>query len=191
LPIGPGEPRRINPPNLVPANILPRFLSDGKRIVYSATEAGQRLPRVYLQDLNGDAPKPISPEGMGNREISLDDKWLLVGNRRTAAGNLHTALLSIDNAKIVEIKGLKPDEMALGWTTDDELYVASADTSGAGVKVEKLNPHTGARTPWRTLATAPIGGVVPDPPIITPDGNAYGFDYRVRLSDLYTVTGVR
>jgi hypothetical protein len=43
----------------------------------------------------------------------------------------------------------------------------------------------------RTLATAPIGGVVPDPPIITPDGNTYGFDYRVRLSDLYTVTGVR
>ena len=42
LPIGPGEPRRINPPNLVPANILPQFLSDGKRIVYSANEAGQR-----------------------------------------------------------------------------------------------------------------------------------------------------
>ena len=81
--------------------------------------------------------------------------------------------------------------MALGWTTDGQLYVASADTTGAGVKVEKLNPHTGARTPWRVLATAPIGGVIPDPPVITPDGNTYGFDYRVRLSDLYTVTGVR
>jgi hypothetical protein len=57
--------------------------------------------------------------------------------------------------------------------------------------VEKLDPHTGARTPWRDLATAPIGGILPDPPIITPDGGTYGFDYRVRLSDLYTVTGVR
>ena len=116
LPIGPGEPRRVNPPNLVPANILPRFLSDGKRIVYSANEAGQRLPRVYLQNLDGGAPKPISPEGMGNREISLDDKWMLVGLRRNATGNLNTALLSIDEGKTVEIKGLKPDEMALGWT---------------------------------------------------------------------------
>ena len=99
--------------------------------------------------------------------------------------------MSIDDGKTVEIKGLKPAELTLGWTSDGQLYVASADATGAGVKVEKLNPHTGARTPWRTLATAPIGGVVPDPPIITPDGNTYGFDYRVRLSDLYTVTGVR
>jgi hypothetical protein len=37
----------------------------------------------------------------------------------------------------------------------------------------------------------PIGGVVPEAPIITPDGTVYGFDYRLRLSDLYTVSGVR
>ena len=53
------------------------------------------------------------------------------------------------------------------------------------------HPNILGASPWRTLATAPIGGVVPDPPVITPDGNTYGFDYRVRLSDLYTVTGVR
>jgi len=191
LPVGPGEPRRINPPNLIPANILPQFLSDGKRIVYSAVEAGQRFPRVWLQDLNGGAPKPISPEGMVNREISRDDKWVLVGVRDAATGKVSTAVLSIDDGKTVEIKGMKTQEGALGWTTDGQLYVASADAGGAGVKVEKLNPHTGVRSPWRVLATAPIGGVIPDPPIITPDGNTYGFDYRVRLSDLYTVTGVR
>jgi hypothetical protein len=191
LPVGPGEPRRINPPNLIPANILPQFLSDGKRIVYSGIEAGQRFPRVYLQELNGGAPRPISPEGMVNRQISRDDKWVLVGVRDAATGKITTAVLSIDDGKTVEIKGMKPQEGALGWTTDGQLYVASADAGGAGVKVEKLNPHTGTRTPWRVLATAPIGGVIPDAPIITPDGNTYGFDYRVRLSDLYTVTGVR
>jgi eukaryotic-like serine/threonine-protein kinase len=190
LPIGPGEPRRVNPPTLAIASILPVFLSDGKRIVYSASEPGH-LPRVWLQDVNGGAPKPVSAEGIVNREISLDDKWLLVAVRDPATGNGPTALLSIDDATTSEIKGLKPGEMALGWTADGQLYVAPGNANGAGVKVEKLNPHTGARTPWRTLATAPIGGVVPDPPIITPDGNTYGFDYRVRLSDLYTVTGVR
>ncbi len=190
LPVGPGEPRRINPPNLIPANILPLFLSDGRHIVYSANEAGHP-PRIWFQDLNGGAPKPISPEGMVNREISRDGKWVLVGVRDAATGKISTAVLSIDDGKTVEIKGIKPQEGALGWTTDGQLYVASADPGGAGVKVEKLNPHTGTRTPWRVLATAPIGGVIPDAPIITPDGNTYGFDYRVRLSDLYTVTGVR
>ena len=190
LPIGPGEPRRINPPNLMMAAILPGFLSDGKRIVYSANEAGHP-PRIWLQDVNGGAPKPISPEGMVNREISRDDKWVLVGVRDADSGKVRTALLSIDDGKTVEITGLKPGEMALGWTSEGQLYVSSAAGTGAGVTVEKLNPHTGARTPWRVLATAPIGGVVPDPPIITPDGATYGFDYRVRLSDLYTITGVR
>ena len=190
LPIGPGEPRRINPSTLIPAAILPQFLSDGKRIIYSANETGH-LPRIWLQDLNGGDPKPVSPEGMVNRNISPDDKWVQVSVREASTGKVSPALLSIDEGKTVEIKGWRPGEMALGWTTDGQLYVATADAGGAGVKVERLNPHTGARTPWRVLATAPIGGVVPDPPIITPDGNTYGFDYRVRLSDLYTVTGVR
>jgi hypothetical protein len=44
---------------------------------------------------------------------------------------------------------------------------------------------------WRDLAMPPIGGVLPDPPIITPDGASYAFDYRLRLSDLYTVSGIR
>jgi Tol biopolymer transport system component len=190
LPIGPGEPRRVNPPNLVVTNLLPKFLSDSKRVLYSANEPGHRI-RVWLQDLDGSAPKPLSPEGVGSRSVSFDDQWALVGIRDVSSGNVHLALLSINDGKTVEISGLKPGEMALGWTTDGQLYVASADTTGAGVQVVKLDPHTGARTPWRVLATAPIGGVIPDPPIITPDGNTYGFDYRVRLSDLYTVTGVR
>jgi len=191
LPIGPGEPRRINPPNLVPANILPRFLSDGNHIVYSASEAGHQ-PRVWLQDLNGGAPKPISPEGTVNREISRDDKWVLVAVRDASSGNFHPALLPITDGEAVDIKGLRPTEMVLGWTTDGQLFVASAaNNNPAAAHVDTLNPHTGARSPWRDLATAPIGGVIPDPPIITPDGNTYGFDYRVRLSDLYTVSGVR
>jgi hypothetical protein len=188
LPIGTGEPRRINPPSLTPV-FLPQFLSDSKRIIYSANEAAH-LPRIWLQDVNGGAPKPISAEGVVNRSVSLDDKWVLVFVR-DAAGGGHQALLSMDGGNTAEISGLKPGEFALGWTSDGQLYVASEDATGAGVKVEKLNPHSGVRTPWRILATAPIGGVVPDPPFITPDGNTYGFDYRVRLSDLYTVTGVR
>ena len=100
-------------------------------------------------------------------------------------------LLSTEDRKTVEIAGLRPADSPLGWTSDGQLYVATRDNRRTALHVEKLNPHTGARTPWRDLPTAPIGGILPDPPYITPDGTTYGFDYRVRLSDLYTVTGVR
>jgi Tol biopolymer transport system component len=191
LPIGPGEPRRISVPNFTPANVFPQFLSDGKRVIYSGNNEAGHLPRVWLHDLKGGDSRPISAEGVVNFGVSRDDKWVVVGLRDPDAGNVNVALLSVDEGKVTDIKGLGHNEWPLGWTLDGFLYVAVANANGAGVKVDRLNPHTGARTPWRTLSTAPIGGVVPDPPIITPDGNTYGFDYRVRLSDLYTVTGVR
>ncbi len=100
-------------------------------------------------------------------------------------------LVSMDNGNVQKAVGLSPNERVLGWTGDDQIYVASAVSSNrAAIHVEKLNPRTGVRTAWRDLAMPPLGGIVPDPPIITPDGATYGFDYRLRLSDLYTVNGV-
>ncbi|HZD33079.1 MAG TPA: hypothetical protein VE779_15625, partial [Candidatus Angelobacter sp.] len=189
LPVGPGDPRRLSPPSLAPIG-LATFLSDGKHVVYPAAEAGH-LPRMWLQDVNGSAPQPISSEGVVGRFVSPDDKWVLIGRRDPVSGEIHRGLLSIDDKKTVDIAGLQPQELPLGWTSDGQLYVATRAAQRTALHVEKLNPHTGARTPWRDLATAPIGGILPDAPIITPDGNTYGFDYRVRLSDLYTVTGVR
>lgn len=97
----------------------------------------------------------------------------------------------MDDGKTEEIKGLQTGERPLNWTSDGQLYVMPPVSAGATLKVEKLNPHTSTRTPWRTLSIVPIGGVVPNPPFITPDGNTYGFNYRIGLRDLYTVTGVR
>jgi hypothetical protein len=66
-----------------------------------------------------------------------------------------------------------------------------ANGSLSSLHIDKLNPRTGARTTRRNLAMSPIGGVLPYPPIITPDGATYGYDYRLRLADLYTVSGAR
>jgi hypothetical protein len=57
-------------------------------------------------------------------------------------------------------------------------------------RVDKLNPATGARTHFIDLIVPPFGGIFPDVPVFTPDGNTYGFDYRLRLYDLYTVSGI-
>jgi hypothetical protein len=206
LPVGPGEPRRITPPNLVPA-IAASFLSQGKQIVYEAQEGDHPL-RTWIQDTNGEKPRPITPEGTAGWLVSPDDKWLLVGHRRAAVGVMDAAMVSMASGSEQKIQGLNPGETIVGWTSDGQLYVASAPGTGrpssdetagvvglpggrSAVHIDKLNPHTGVRTTWRDLSTTPIGGVLPDAPIITPDGATYGFDYRLRLSDLYTVSGVR
>ena len=190
LPVGPGEPRRMSPANLFPL-VAASFLSDNKRFVYVAAETGHH-PRTWLQDIDGGNPRPITPEDTAGFEVSPDDKWLIVGKRIGLGGNRDAALVSLDGGNMEDIHGLKADETVLGWTSDNQLYTASAaNGSLASLHLEKLNPRTGARTAWRDLAMPPIGGVLPDPPIITPDGATYGYDYRLRLSDLYTVSGVR
>ena len=57
--------------------------------------------------------------------------------------------------------------------------------------VQRLNPQTGARTPWRELGKPTVGGVYPQRPFITPDGASYFYGYTMELYDLYTVSGVR
>ncbi len=185
LPLGPGEARRISPPNLqmsFPAN----FLSDGRRIIYAANETGHR-PRVWLQDLSGGAPRTVTPEGLVGWQISSDDKWLVTYDNDNTPG-----LLSMETRKSQELPFIKRNQRILGWTSDGQLYVATLPNGARStVHIDKVNPHTGAATPWRDLARPPIEGIFPEAPVITPDGSTYGFGYRLRLWDLYTVNGVR
>lgn len=190
LPVGPGEPRRMSPPNLAP-EIAGRFLSDSKRLVYVASEAGHP-PRTWLQDIGGSAPRPVTPEGVLALLPSPDDHWFIAGQPVGVSAMAGASLISLDRGDARKIPGLKPNEVVIGWTSDGQLYVVSApDNARNTIRVEKLNPSTGQRVLWRELGMPPFGGVFPDPPLITPDGASFAFDYRLRLSDLYTVSGVR
>src|SRR5258708_37827125 len=60
LPIGPGDPRTI--PTATVTVTTARWLPDGRRLLTIGTEPGKGM-RAYVIDLNGAAPRPISPEG--------------------------------------------------------------------------------------------------------------------------------
>lgn len=187
LPLGPGEAKRINPPNLqaeFPAN----FLSDGRRVIYAANEAGHR-PRVWLQDLGGGAPRSVTDEGLIGWQISADDKWLVT----YAYDNDNIPrLLAMDTGKSQEMPFIHRNQTILGWTSDGQLYVMTVPTSArSSVHIDKVNPHTGTATPWRDLALPSIEGIFAEAPVITPDGSTFGYGYRLRAWDLYTVNGVR
>ena len=188
-PLGPGEPRRISPSSIRPIG-LAGFTPDGKHVVYPASEPG-KLARVFIQDLNGGSPQPISPEGVFGWVVSPNGQWVSVTVQEPNSNLFHTTMLSIADKKIVEMKGFTAADNFFGWTSDNQIYLAGKPDPGASVNVEKLNPLTGARTPWRTISAIPVGGVVIDTFVVTPSGDNYGFGYRVRLSDLYTVSGVR
>ena len=150
LPVGPGEARRISPPNLSP-RVAASFFSDGKRIVYVAQD-GARPLRTWLQDLSGGDPRPITEEGTSGWFVSPDDKWLLAGLGLVYPRVNDPVLVPIGGGRPVKIAGIKPDDNVIGWSSDGELYVAPfAHVARGSLPVEKLNPHTGARKAWRDL----------------------------------------
>ncbi|HEY3838182.1 MAG TPA: protein kinase [Bryobacteraceae bacterium] len=189
LPVGPGEPRRLSPPNLTPTVIGGGFTPDGKRVIYIAEEPG-RPPRAWLQSVDGGSPRPITPENTVGWLISPDGKWLLAG---TIQSGVATLLVPIDGGPSVPIAGLKPDDYPLGWTRDNLLFVMSSSPKpgSMAVHVTKLDPHTGARIAFRDIPIPPIGGLETENLIITPDGNSYAYHYHLSLSDLYTISGAR
>jgi eukaryotic-like serine/threonine-protein kinase len=190
LPVGPGEARRISPANLSP-RVAAKFFSDGKRIVYVAQD-GTRPLRTWLQDLSGGDPRPITEEGITGVMISPDEKWLLAGTGFIYPRIVDPVLVPIAGGPAVKVAGIKPDDSVMGWSSDGEVYVAPFTHITRGVlPVEKLNPHTGARTAWRDLAQPIVSGVKADRPILTYDGANYFYGYSLSLYDLYTVSGVR
>jgi eukaryotic-like serine/threonine-protein kinase len=190
LPVGPGEARRISPPNLSP-QVRASFLSDGKRIVYEAQD-GARPLRTWLQDVSGGSPHPITEEGTSGWLVSPDDQWLLAGLGGGYRKVIDPVLIPIAGGSPVKIAGLQANDSVLNWSSDGQLYVQSdPDETRNNLRVQKLNPHTGVRTASRELGKPTVGGVYPQRPFITPDGASYFYGYVLRLYDLYTVSGVR
>jgi Tol biopolymer transport system component len=159
-----------------------QFFSDGKRIVYAARQ-GDRPPRVYVQALDGSPPRPISEEGYGIPLLSADDRW--VGTN----GPSGPVLLPSEGGTPTPVRGQQPGEAPRRWTNDGRVFVASVTPTE--MRIDKLNPWTGERTPWRQMPAPPITGMRIAAPFITPDGSVFTYGYNLSSSDLYVVSGVR
>jgi hypothetical protein len=145
-----------------------------------------------LQDLNEGSSHPITEEGTAGWLVSPDDHWLLGGSGNGYPKVTDPVLIPIAGGSPVKIAGLQANDNVLNWSSDGQLYVQTdLDETRNSLHVQKLNPHTGARTPWRELGKPTVGGVYPQRLIITPDGASYLHGYVLRLYDLYTVDGVR
>ena len=92
------------------------FLSDGKRVVYTAHEQGRPF-RGWIQDVNGGAPRPLTPEGLVAGFVSYDDKWTLANDVGT-----HFFIVSIEDGKMTPLPGIRKEDTVLGWSADDQLF---------------------------------------------------------------------
>jgi serine/threonine protein kinase/Tol biopolymer transport system component len=184
-PTGAGETRQITHDGI--NRLAARWFPDGKRILFSGDEAGKGV-RLYLQDVNGNAPKAISGEGVNGSllAISPDGKQVAI-----VGADQKPAMLTLDSGEVHPIPGLDAGEAPIAWTGDGRsLFVYKLGE--VPTTVNRLDLTNGQKQLWKKLVPPDVSGVTDISAIlITPDGNNYVYEYGRTLSDLYLVNDLK
>jgi DNA-binding SARP family transcriptional activator len=159
---------------------------DGRRIAFSATDAGGAL-RIYLQNLAGGRPVCFTPDEPGvrmpwNRAISPDGRSIVLMNP-----DEQVCLYPLVGGPARLLGNLGRDARLVSWTqTGDAFYVTITDTPP--VIVWRCDVATGALTEWMTLAPRDVGPVDLVRRLrMTEDGRSYAYAFRRESSDLYVL----
>jgi serine/threonine protein kinase/Tol biopolymer transport system component len=180
LPTGVGQQRGLPTGSVIPH--AGQFFPDSKRVLFDGHEA-DHASRIYVMNLEGDQPHPITREGFSMRPHALSPD----GNRVAAAGSDGIALFPIEGGEPQLVAGSKPGDQLVRWTKGGQaLLVGSRGETSC--PVDQIDLQTGTRTPWKIFTPADTAGVVAAAcPLISADEQHYVFGYTRNLSDLFLV----
>jgi serine/threonine protein kinase/Tol biopolymer transport system component len=185
LPTGAGEARALTHDAI--NHIRAHYFPDGKRVLFLGSEPEHGV-RLYVQDVDGSKPRPISPEGVSATQfvISTDGK-LAAGVGPDQNGYLYP----VDGGEPRPIPGFPQGDTPVSWSGDGRsLLIYRAGELPA--KVYRLDLASGQKQLWRELIPADNAGITDIGPIlITPDAKTYVYEYGRTLSDLYLVEGLK
>ena len=166
------------------------FTPDGKRIVISGAESG-RGSRLYVQDLPGGDPRPISPEGVRlppnqPRLVSPDGGFV------AAIGpDQIIALYPIQGGEPRKVAGLEAGVRPVGWTNRPGVLFITPEALTRRTPVFRLDVTTGRREVWKEVGPSdPIGSPMTLRVQVTPDGGRYAYLYFLPTAELVLIDGV-
>ena len=186
LPTGAGQSRTL-PRGSVHEYHWACFLPDGKRVLLVGNEKG-RATRLFVQDVEGGPPRPVTPEGTW-----MESNTVTPDGRRVVAHAEESRLFPLEEAgEGRPVPGLEAGDTPLRWSADGRHLFLRARGAGLPARVMRLDPATGRREDWMALQPIDPAGVVGVGSIVlTPDGGTYVYEYLRSLSDLYLVEGMR
>jgi hypothetical protein len=185
LPTKTGEPRTITHDAI--DHVAAGWHPDGKRIVFAGREPGHAV-RLWVQDVEGGKPKPISPEAGALFAVYLSpDGKEVIG----LGSDGKTYLFPIDGGEPRIVPGLEPDDRTAGFSGDGA-SICVHNLAGLPTVVSLVDIATGKRKVWKQIVPADAAGVDNVGNILfTPDMKSYVYSYTRDLSDLYLVEGLK
>jgi Tol biopolymer transport system component len=184
LPTGTGQPRAIDSQGIT-AYTWSGFFPDDKRILFAGAgkDGGTR---IYVQDLNGGAPRAVTPNGLAaaRNTLSPDGKWIALNHQGSVR------LFPVDGGESRSVPQTQRNDQPIRWNGDGSiLYVRNGRLPA---RVFAIDVASGRRTLLHELAPRDRVGISTIQEIrMTPDGVSYVFGYVQTLHNLYQVTGLR
>jgi hypothetical protein len=185
FPTGAGESRLIDTGDVDVH--LAFFFPDGHRVLELGNRSGEKGQRMYVQDLNGGAPRPLGPEGVSFRyRGSISKNGSLVA---ALDPDRHSVIYAVATGNATPIPGVVDGDEPVQWIDEKHILVGRTEIP---VRVFNIDLSTGKRTLFKTFNPPdPTGLVDNSPPNFSPDLKSYIVGYTRITSDLYILDGLK
>jgi dipeptidyl aminopeptidase/acylaminoacyl peptidase len=185
VPTGVGQTRSFPKDEL--RVIVADWLSDGKRILVTATEPG-RGTRLYVRDFAGGSARALSPEGYRHfhRAVSPDGRFAAV-----RGPDRRIYLYPLEGGEPTPLPGLTADDVPVRFDREGRwLYVYQQGS--IPLRAYRYEISSGRRELWKEVSPADLAGLSAIARILpTPDGRAYAYSYFRILSYLHVADGLK
>jgi len=188
LPVGAGTVTELPNPQKLTVQAA-SLLSDGRRVVFLASEGGATL-RGYVQDIATGAIAPFTETGVSTDSYS----GLVVSHDGSGVWldgpDARPYLYAIHGGTREPVRGLAEGERILE-TSEDGRSIYVSNVIGVPQRIYRVDLATGRRTLHRELNPSQVAGVRRTELSITPDGRTVLFSYSRLLASLYVVDGLK
>ncbi len=187
IPTGAGTSRTIDTEG-VSAQFSGGWLPGDRGFLFLGSLPGHGI-QIFVQDLAGGKPRPISPgagQNVYSNIVSPDGKYVA-----TQQPDGRLVLLPLSGGEPRILGEGSPMDSPIYWSSDGRtLFVQVLGELPA--RVDRIDVATGKRERWKDLLPADSSGVLDIGPIyLSADGQSYIYGFRRALSDLYLVTGLK
>ncbi len=189
-PTGVGQPKEITNDEIISYQFA-SWLPDNKRFVF-AGNAPDHAARLYLQDIDGGKPRPITPEGIdvsdigGGFTVSPDGKSVAL-----MGANDDIFIYPIEGGTPQKLTGNTPGDVPIQWSADGHALFLYRE-GDRQFQIYRHDIATGESALFKELKPSDLAGINKmNSVLLTPDGKWYAYSYERTLSHLFIIDGVK
>ncbi len=157
---------------------------DGKSIIFRGMTSGHAA-RLYVQNVSGGAPRPITPEGVSATPFcSPDGRWVWI-----RAPDRTSTLYSLNGGAQIKLTAMTAEDWALGWSPDGK-SLRYFRRNANPVQIFTLDVATGGSQLWKEIALpeAVFGALSFR---MSADGRTYAYSVVSNAADIYIAENVK